>query len=122
MKHLPHMIAACLLLSASVSFGQPLQNVTQVSRSVTLSTSPALVATANASRVTLSIQNLSTSIAVCYSFTTATPSCGTAGTFTLDPGTVSGNFAFWPQGSAPNAALYMVGASGSPVVSVTEGF
>lgn len=122
MKLTPYFVAAALLLGSSVSYGQVLKNVTPINKSTALSTTALLVSAANANRVSISIQNLSTTIAVCFSFTTATPVCGAAGTYTLDPGTVSGDYAFWPNGSAPNSALYMIAASGTPSVSVTEGF
>lgn len=122
MKYVTFLVAAGLLLVGTSSYGQTLRNVTPISKSTGLTTAVSLVSAANPNRVTVSIQNLDTTNAVCFSWTTATPVCGAAGTFTLDPGTVSGDYAFWPNGSAPNTALYMRAAAGTPIVSVTEGF
>lgn len=90
--------------------------VTITDRSRSLSTSSATVAAANASRTTLSLQNLDTAINECYSFTGAAV-CGAAGTYTLYPGQT----AFWAAGSAPRLAVTAISASGTPVISAYEG-
>lgn len=85
--------------------------------SYTLSTTASLVLNANPTRQTLSIQDTDATISVCYSFTTVTPVCGAQGTFTI----TAGQTFFWPRSSPPSNALYMIAASGAPVVSVNEG-
>lgn len=119
MRYVQHIVAAALLLAPSAVCAQTrFQPVTPVAKPITLSTSPQLVANANQNRVTLSIQNLDATIEVCYSYTSTTPTCGSQGSYTI----IGKSLHFFPAGSTPNTALYMVAASGSPAVSVTEGF
>lgn len=114
-----HLICAMLLASTpAMAVPANTNPVLPQDRSTTLSNSAKLIASASQTVVTVSIQNLDTTINECYSWTTTTPVCGAAGTYTILPGVVH----FWPAGTAPNTALYMIAASGTPSVSVTEGF
>lgn len=110
---------ALLSIIPCVSYAVPVGTnpVLVIDKSTTLSTTAKLIFAGSQTAVTYSIQNLDTAINECYSWTTTTPVCGAAGTFTVLPGVVH----FWPAGSAPNGALYMISASGTPSVSVTVG-
>lgn len=90
--------------------------VTITDRSKVNAASSNTLAAANASRITLSMQNVDATINQCYSFT-GSAVCGAAGTYILYPGQV----AFWPAGSAPRTAVTTVAASGTPVISAYEG-
>lgn len=117
MRISPFVIMASLLAIPAMAGPVATGPVLPVDKSTTLSTSAKLVAAASETRQSMSIQNLDATISECYSWTTTTPVCGTAGTFTIPAGVLH----FWPAGSPPNSALYMISASGTPSVSVTEG-
>lgn len=85
-------------------------------RSTTATTTSQTLMVANTSRSSLSIQNLTASGNVCYSF--ATPAvCGATGSYTV----AAGAMFYWPAGSAPKGALYVIASTGSPPVSAYEG-
>lgn len=119
MRHMSYGLVAGLVILSTAAFAVPTGTnpVLPIDKSTTLSTSAKLVAGASQTVVSVSIQNVDTTISECYSWTTTTPVCGAAGTFTIPAGVLH----FWPAGSAPNTALYMIAASGTPAVSVTEG-
>ncbi len=112
-----YILALAALAISAPAFAQQVTHPTPTNKGVTLSTSASKVMDANPTRIMVSIQNIDASIAECYSWTTATPVCGVADTFTIPAGALY----FWPVGSAPNSALYMIAASGSPKAAVTEG-
>lgn len=111
------VIGLLALAGSSVVQAQQVTHPTPTSRGIALSTTAAQVMAANPTRIMVSIQNTDAAISECYSFTTITPVCGAVDTFTIPAGALY----FWPVGSAPNSALYMIAASGTPKVSVTEG-
>ena len=110
-------VALFALAESATVQAQQVTHPTPTSKGIALSTTAAQVMAANPTRIMVSIQNTDASISECYSFTTATPVCGATNTFTIPAGALY----FWPVGSAPNSALYMIAASGTPNVSVTEG-
>jgi hypothetical protein len=71
----------------------------------------------NQYRKSLTFDNTGNSINVGFCFGTCTAAIGVGGTQTLAAGTN----AFWPAGSAPNAAIVFISASGTPAVTVREG-
>ncbi len=93
----------------------PGSSLTLTDRSITTSTTSQTLAAANTSRKSLSIQNTSTTVNVCYTF--AAPAvCGATGSYTL----YSAQTAFWPAGSAPSSTVSIIAASGTPIVSAYE--